>query len=79
MASSGPLRLEVIRDGIEDFDYLSMSDELVGQDASKPYIYRISRNLSDWDQDPWKLEATRREVGKAIEKAVKLRLFDKVK
>lgn len=62
-------RLEVIRDGIEDFDYLTLADERLGLEAAKGYVARLVRSLKDWERDPAKLESVRRELGAALEKA----------
>jgi hypothetical protein len=65
------LRLEVIRDGIEDFDYLCLAEKLIGEEATSGYIRRLARSLTDYEHDPWKLEKVRRDVGDAIERAVR--------
>jgi hypothetical protein len=65
----GSLRLEVLRDGLEDFDYLALADQRLGPDASRPFIARIARTLTDYERDPLKLEAVRRALGAALEKA----------
>ena len=64
------LRLEVFRDGLEDFDYLAIADRLLGPDVTKGYVARVARNLTDYQRDPTKLEQVRRELGDAIEKAM---------
>lgn len=63
------LRLEVIRDGIEDFDYLCLADKYLGTDTTMTYIGKLAKSLTEYEHDPWKLEAIRRELGKAIEAA----------
>ncbi len=62
-------RLEVIRDGIEDFDYLTLADQRIRKDASKPYIAKLVKSMTEYEGDPMKLEAVRRELGAEIEKA----------
>lgn len=64
----GSLRLEVIRDGLEDFDYFTLADEWLGPGASAAYVNRIARSLKDFDDDPIKLEQVRRELGAALER-----------
>ena len=61
------LRLAVIRDGIEDFDYLCMAEEAIGHEATMGYIRRIAKDLQDYTTDPWAMEKVRRELGKVIE------------
>jgi hypothetical protein len=65
----GSLRLEVLRDSLEDFDYLTMADRLLGPDATKDYIAKIARTSTDYSRDPVSFEAIRRELGTALEKA----------
>jgi hypothetical protein len=65
----GSLRLEVVQDGLEDFDYFTLADEWLGPEASAAYVNRIARSLTDFDADPVKLEKVRREVGAELEKA----------
>jgi len=62
-------RLAVIRDGIEDFDYLCLAEELIGHDATMGLIRRIAKDLQDYTIDPWAMEKIRRELGEAIETA----------
>lgn len=57
------IRLEVIRDGIEDFDYLKLAEERFGPDAAAGYAARLVRSLTDYEQDPTALERVRRELG----------------
>jgi predicted Zn-dependent protease len=64
----GSLRLEVIRDGLEDFDYFTLADEWLGPEASAAFVNRIARSLTDFDEDPLKLEQVRRELGAALER-----------
>jgi hypothetical protein len=61
------LRLEVLRDGLEDFDYLALADRLLGPEAARAYVAKVARTLSDYERDPMKLEQVRRELGAAIE------------
>jgi len=65
----GSLRLEVLRDGLEDFDYLALADQRLEPNASRAFIARVARTLTDYERDPLKLEAVRRELGAALEKA----------
>ncbi len=65
----GSLRMEVIRDGLEDLDYFALADQWLGPQSSMAFVTRIARSLTDFDEDPAKLEAVRRELGAALEKA----------
>lgn len=61
------LRLEMIRDGLEDFDHLSMIESRLGRDACDAFISRLVRSLQDYEQDPMLLEQVRREMGARLE------------
>lgn len=62
-------RLEVIRDGLEDFDYLTLADQRLGPGAGAAWAAKIGRSLTDWERDPAVLERVRRELGDALEQA----------
>ena len=38
----GSIRLEALRDGIEDFDYLTLADQKLGPAATKSFVARIA-------------------------------------
>lgn len=64
------LRLEVIRDGLEDFDYLTLADAKLGKEATLPYVTRLAADLKDYEHDPLTLEKVRRELGDLLERAM---------
>ena len=66
-------RLAVIRDGIEDFDYLCLAEDLLGPEATAGYVRRVAKDLTAYETDPWKLEKVRRALGEAIEGALRAR------
>ena len=61
------LRLEVIRDGLEDFDLLKLAEIRLGKERTQASVNRIARSLKDYEQDPRVLEKVRRELGAALE------------
>lgn len=63
------IRLEILRDSLEDFDYLTIAEQRLGEAAMKGYIARVARSLTDYERDPSRLEEVRRELAAAIEKA----------
>jgi len=65
----GSIRLEVLRDGLEDFDYLTLADRKLGPEATRKFVARIARSLTDYEESPARLEKVRRELGDALEKA----------
>ncbi len=66
----GSLRLEAFRDGLEDFDYLTLAERYLGAERTRSYVARIARTLTDYERDPAKLETVRRELGDALERAL---------
>lgn len=67
-------RLEVIRDGIEDFDYFALADQLIGTGTAEKHIRPIASSLTEYELNPAKLEAARRKLGDAIEEAIRSKL-----
>ena len=67
----GSIRLEVLRDGLEDLDYLTLADRSLGPEATQKFVGRITRSLTDYEQSPARLEQVRRELGDALEKATR--------
>jgi hypothetical protein len=65
----GSLRLEVLRDSLEDFDYLTLADRLLGPNVTRSYIAKVARSSTDYQRDPVQFEKVRRELGAALEKA----------
>ncbi len=80
----GSIRLEIIRDGIEDYDYLALLSELVGEAERKgmklPLVKRARRLLdvsdlapswTEYTEEPERLERRRGEIARAIEELAK--------
>lgn len=65
------VRLEILQDSLEDFDYLTLADERLGPEVTRSFVARVARAHADWEKDPMKLESVRRELGKALERATK--------
>ena len=64
----GSLRLENIRDGIEDFEYLDIAQKLFGKEFAEQCIKNLVTSLTEYDADDEKLMAMRIELGNKIEK-----------
>jgi hypothetical protein len=62
------IRLEAIRDGLEDFDYLALADARLGKRVAQDFVARIAQSLTQWQHDPLVLEKARRELGELLEK-----------
>lgn len=63
------IRLEVIRDGLEDYDYLALADKALGREATLALVQRLARSLTDYESDPVEFELVRRLLGEELEKA----------
>ena len=61
------IRLENIRDGLEDYDYLALLADAQGYDAAKRYVGRLVTSMTDFSRDPAALAAVRDEVADQIE------------
>lgn len=64
-------RLEMVRDGLEDFDYLTLADALLGKQATRDFVARIATDMTTWEHDPLVFEKVRRELGDALDAAQK--------
>ena len=58
------IRLALIRDGMEDYELLHMSDAATAQAAASSFI----TNSYTFDNDPAKLQAARLTLGNALHK-----------
>ncbi len=67
----GSLRLEAVRDGIEDFEYLTMAEDALGTKKLDKIIKKVTKNLLDYTKDSEKFVETRIELGNQLEKALK--------
>ena len=79
----GSLRVELMRDGIEEYQMLKMLEELKGKDTAKAVVAKVSKNVvnylsmpafktAGWDSsmDEYDIMASvRRELGSAVEEA----------
>ncbi len=80
----GTLRVELLRDSVEEYQMLSMLGDLKGKDRAKEIVSRVSANvvrylsLSGFDRSAWSssmdeydiMEAVRRDLGDELEAAV---------
>ena len=62
----GSLRLECVRDGIEDFDYLTLVDELYGEGTSDLVIKQITTSLGEYKADEDLFTEIRTAMGNMI-------------
>ncbi len=60
------IRLKLIREGLEDYEYLAMLSESDGRRAAADLVNTFIRTAYDFDQDPRKLYAVRDEIGRRL-------------
>ena len=65
----GSVRLECIRDGIEDFEYLTMLEEIYGYDVVQAIVYTWTQNLGEFSTDTEAFTALRAQVAMLLEAA----------
>lgn len=61
------LRLEAIRDGIDDFEYLCLAERLFGRERTKALVSRIVTGLTDYTHDPDAVTSFYASLGREIE------------
>ena len=67
----GSVRLRTVRDGIEEFEMLTMLENAKGRAAIDGIIGKISKNVVEYTSDENDLAAARIELGNALEQALK--------
>lgn len=65
----GSLRMEAMRDGIEDYQMLTMLKELSGSDATDALIDQLTTGMVHYSTDAEEYYAVRKALGEAIEHA----------
>jgi hypothetical protein len=63
------LRLMLIREGLEDYEYLTLYKRLVGQKEADALAASIAKRTFQWEHDPDKLMAARRRIALALDLA----------
>jgi hypothetical protein len=61
------IRLELLRKGVEDFDYLTLFEKARGKEAMQTLIARATTDLNTYTTDPALLDALRREMAGVLE------------
>ena len=61
------IRMETVRDGIEDFEYLTMITEMYGKDVTDAIIHRLTTSLSNYNTDTDNFTDLRIALGNIIE------------
>ena len=63
------MRMKWYRDGADDYEYVELLKTLGQKERALELARRVGRDWHNWTKDPSELEAVRRELGEAIEKA----------
>ena len=61
------IRLEEVRDGLEDFQYLRQLERVLGRDAALEYTTRVTTDILVYSQDWHDIDSARNEMGFALE------------
>ena len=64
------LRTEIMRDGLEDYEYLVLAEKLFGKEVADEYTAKIGTDVITFEKDEKVLEAVRRELGAMIENSI---------
>ncbi len=65
------IRLKLIREGLEDYEYLVMLSKLAGSKSAGELVNGLIRNTYDFDHDPQKLYAVRTSIGRELNRLSK--------
>jgi hypothetical protein len=63
------IRLKLIREGMEDYEYLALFGKLKGRQAADEYVDRIVKEPYLWEARPEVFLKVRRELGEALDRA----------
>ena len=62
----GSVRIEYIRDGIEDYMYLTMAERILGEEKTDEIINKVTKDMLDFTYDTDVLLAARAELAEVI-------------
>jgi hypothetical protein len=64
------IRLALIREGLEDYEYLKLYAQAAGQKQADALAASIAGKTYQWEHDPARLMAARHRMAEAIDRAV---------
>ncbi len=67
----GSVRLHAVRDGLEEYEMLTMLEQAAGRDAVDAIIAKVSTNIIEYTKNENDLADARIELGNALEAALK--------
>jgi hypothetical protein len=62
------IRLKLIREGMEDYEYLALLAKLGGQEAAAKFSDRIVTKPYQWESNPERFLKVREEMGEALDR-----------
>jgi hypothetical protein len=62
------IRLKLIREGLEDYEYLVLLEKAAGREAAERQVDQVVQNVYTYNGDPRILTGSRLEAGNEIEK-----------
>ncbi|HON67874.1 MAG TPA: DUF4091 domain-containing protein [Phycisphaerae bacterium] len=60
------VRLEIIRDGLEDYEYLTLYEKQFGPARTQELISRVVKSLTEFERDPAVLDRLRQEMARML-------------
>ncbi len=63
------LRLKLIREAMEDYEYMALAEKLVGREKVDRVVSSRARSFTDWDRDPDAYLRGRTELANLVERA----------
>ena len=63
-------RAGIVRDGLEDVEYLLLCEQYLGKSAAQAYVNSLVRNINDFETDSAALASVREAIGDALEAAM---------
>ncbi|MGD1096488.1 MAG: DUF4091 domain-containing protein [Bryobacteraceae bacterium] len=67
------IRLKLIREGMEDYEYLALLAKLAGEDVADQYSDRIVREPYSWESRPETLLQVRKQMGETLDRRSRVR------
>jgi hypothetical protein len=64
------IRLQLIREGLEDYEYLKLYARVAGDKAAQALAATIAGKTYEWEHDAGRLYAARKKMAEAIDRAV---------
>lgn len=64
------LRFECVANGIEDYEYLAMAEELLGEKETDKIIRKVTKDLTHYTYSDSRFDKTRIDLGNKLEKAL---------